>query len=86
MGSWVTSLLLIRNKTIWHVFPIHIENYTISNDPRERREEETLQEIHLFLGDPKGHDPHELPVIHVRYVGLTHFNIHVDNFEEDMFK
>jgi hypothetical protein len=86
MGSGVTSLLLISNKNIWPIFPIHIGNYTISNGPHERKEEEILQELHLCLGEPKGHDPHELAVSHVRSVGLTHSNIHVVDFDEDIFK
>jgi hypothetical protein len=30
--------------------------------------------------------PHELAIIHVRSVGITHSNIHVVDFEEDKFK
>jgi hypothetical protein len=68
------------------VFPIHIGNYTISNGPHARKEEDSLQDVCLCLGEPKGHDPHELVVIHIRSVSLTHSNIHVVDFEEDKFK
>jgi hypothetical protein len=61
---------------------IHIGNYTISNGPCERKEEEILQELHLFLGDPKGHEPHELVVSHASYVGINHCKIHVVYFNE----
>jgi hypothetical protein len=86
MGSGITSLLLISNKNIWPVFPIHIGNYTISNNPHAIKEAETLQELHLFLGDPKGHEPNDLAVSQVRFVGFTHSNIHVVDFEEDRFR
>jgi hypothetical protein len=68
------------------MFPVHIGNYTISNGPHARKEEDSLQYVCLFLGEPKGHDPHELAVSHIRFVGLTHSNIHVVDFEEDKFK
>jgi hypothetical protein len=40
----------------------------------------------FILGSSKGHDPHEMEVSHVRYMGLNHSNIHVVYFHEDMFK
>jgi hypothetical protein len=40
----------------------------------------------MCLGEPKFHDPHELTIIHARYVSLTHPNIYVVNFEEDKFR
>jgi hypothetical protein len=86
MGTWVTSLLLSSSKKLWHVFPIHVGNYTISNGPHARKEEDSLQDVCLCLGDPKGHDPHELAVSHIISIGLTHSNIHVVDFEEDKFK
>jgi len=45
-----------------------------------------MQELILCMGETKGHDPHELAIIHVRSIGLTHPNIHVVDFEEDKFK
>jgi Icc-related predicted phosphoesterase len=86
MGSRVNALLQINNKTLWPIFLIHIGSYTISNRQHARKEEESLKELIICLGDPKGHDPHELASIHVRYVGLTNSNIHVVDFEEDTFK
>jgi hypothetical protein len=86
MGSRDTSLFLISSKKLWPVFPIHIGNYTISNNPHARKEVETLKEVHLCLGELKGHDPHEIAVNHSRSIGLTHSNIHIVNFEEDRFK
>jgi hypothetical protein len=86
MGTWVTSLLLRSSKKLWPLFPIHIGNYTLSNGPHARKEAKSLQDVCLCLGEPKGHDPHELAVGHIRSVGLTHSNIHVVDFEEDMFK
>jgi hypothetical protein len=86
MGSGVTSLLLRNNKNIWPVFPVHIGNYTISNGPHARKEADALQDVCLCIGEPKGHDPHELVVSHIRSMGLTHSNIHVVDFEEDRFK
>jgi hypothetical protein len=50
------------------------------------REGETLQEICLCLGEAKGHDPQNLALDHVKYVGLTHPVIHVVNFTEEVFK
>jgi hypothetical protein len=43
-------------------------------------------DVFLCLGEPKVHDPHELMVVHVISVGITHPNIHVVDFEEDGFK
>jgi hypothetical protein len=68
------------------VFPIHIENYTIFNGPHVRKEENSLQDVCLCLREPKGHDPHDLTVSHIRSVRLTHSNIHVVDFEEYKFK
>jgi len=73
-------------KKLWPIFPIHIGNYTISNCAHARKEEEALHDVCIFLGEPKGHDPHEIVVFHIRYVGLTHPNIHVVDFEEDRLK
>jgi hypothetical protein len=65
---------------------MHIENYTISNGGHARKEAESLQDVCLCIGEPKGHDPHELVVVHITYVGLTHPNIYVVDFEEDRLK
>jgi hypothetical protein len=86
MGSGMTALLEIRSKKIWPFFPIHIRSYTISNGQHARKEAEALKYFIMVLGDPKGHDPHELEIIHVIYVGLTHSSIHVVDFEENKFK
>jgi hypothetical protein len=86
MGTGVTSLLLSNSKKLWPLFPVHIGNYSLSNGPHARKEAETLQEICLCIGEARGHDPHELEVSHVRYVGLTHSNIHVVDFDEEVFK
>jgi hypothetical protein len=86
MGSWVTTLFQISSKKLWPVFPIHIRSYTISNCQHARKEEEALQELIQFLGEPKGHDPHEITIIHVKVFGLTHSSIHVVDFEEEKFK
>jgi hypothetical protein len=86
MGTGVTSLLLSSNKKVLHVFPIHIGNYTISNGPHAREDANSLQDVCLCIGEPKGHDPHELVVNHIRSVGLTHSNLHMVYFEEDKFK
>jgi hypothetical protein len=60
--------------------PVNIGNYTLLNGPHARKEAEALQEICLCLGEPKGHDPKNLALNHVKYVGLTHPVIHVVNF------
>jgi len=82
----VTSLLMSSNKKLWHIFPIYIGNYTISNSVHSRKEEESLHDVCLFFGETKAHDPHELVIGHVIYVGVTHPNIHVVYFEEDRLK
>jgi len=56
------------------------------NGPHAKKETISLQEICLFLGEAKGHDPQELTVNHVKSIGLTHSQIHKDNFVEDIFK
>jgi hypothetical protein len=76
-GIGVTTLLKTNNKTIWLVFPIQIGSYTISIGQNVRKEAEALQELILCLGEPKEYDPHEMEIIHVRSIGLTHPNIHV---------
>jgi hypothetical protein len=86
MGTGVTSLLLSSNKKLWPMFPINIGNYTISNGPHARKEEDSLQDVCLCLGEPNVHDPHEIAISHIRFVGLTHSDIHVVDFEEDKFK
>jgi hypothetical protein len=86
MRPRVTSLLISSSKKLWPMFPIHAGNYTISNGPHARKEAEALQDVCLCLGEPKGHDPHEIVVGHVKSVGLTHPNIHVVDFEEDRLK
>jgi hypothetical protein len=63
MGSGVTTLLQTNSKKLWPVFPLHIGSYTISNAQHARKEAETLQELTLCLGEPKGHDPHEMEII-----------------------
>jgi hypothetical protein len=68
------------------MFPIHIGNYTISNGIMLERRQNPYNDVCLCLGEPKGHDPHELVVGHVKSVGLTHPNIHVVDFEEDRLK
>jgi hypothetical protein len=45
MGLAVTSLLLIRNKNLYPIFPMHIGIYTIYNNSHERNEIEILQEL-----------------------------------------
>jgi hypothetical protein len=82
----VTSFLMRNSKNIWPPFPIHIGNYNILNGKHARKEEKSLQDLCLCLGSAKGHDPHELAVSHVRVVGFNHVNIHVVDFDEDMFK
>jgi hypothetical protein len=82
----VTYLLMRTSKTLWPMFPIHVGNYTISNGMHAIKEAESLQDVCICLTDPKGHDPHEIFVVHVSYVGLTHCNIHVVDFEEDILK
>jgi hypothetical protein len=86
MGSGVTTLLQTNSKRLWPIFPLHIGSYSISNAQHTRKEDETLQELIMCSGEPKGHDPHELAIIHVRSVSLTHPNIHIVDFEEDKFK
>jgi len=86
MRTRVTSFLISSSKKLWPLFPIHIGNYSLSNEQHPRKEVEALHDLCLFLGSEKGHDPHELAVSHVRYVCLTHPNIHVADFEEDRFK
>jgi hypothetical protein len=83
MGSGVTSLLLISKQKSLAYFPNPHRELHHFQWPSCKKGGKTLQEIHLCLGEPKGHDPHELAVIHVRSVGLTHSNIHVVDFEED---
>jgi hypothetical protein len=82
----VTTLLQTNSKILWPIFPLHIGSFSISNAQHARKEAETLQELILCLGEPKGHDPHELAISHVRSVRLTHPNIHIVDFEEDKFK
>jgi hypothetical protein len=86
MGFIFTMLLQTNIKILWPIFPLHIGSYFISNSQHARKEDETLQKLISCLSEPKGHDPHELAIIHVRSVSLTHPNIHVVYFEEDKFK
>jgi hypothetical protein len=72
MGLGVTALLQISNKTLWLVLPILIIIYTISNGQHARKEEEANM-------------IHDIAIIHVRSIGLTHSNIHVVDFEEENF-
>jgi hypothetical protein len=80
------SLFMSSRKKMWPMFPMHIGNYTISNDGHAKKEAEALQDVCLCIGEPKGHDPHELVVGHITSVGLTHPNIYVVDFEEDRLK
>jgi hypothetical protein len=82
----VTSFLMSNSKKIWPHFLVHIGNYSILNGQHARKEVEALQDLCLCLGSAKGHDPHELAVSHVRYMGLNHSNIYVVDFDEDKFK
>jgi len=86
IGSGVTTLLQASNKKPWPTFPLHIEIFSIFDAQHARKEVETLQELILCLGEPKDHDPHELAIIHIRFFGTTHPNIHNVDFEEDKFK
>jgi hypothetical protein len=74
------------SKKFWPLFLVHIGNYSILNGKHARKEAEVLQDICLFLGSAKGHDPQELEVSHVRAMGLNHYNIHLVDFDEYMFK
>ena len=86
MGSGVTPLLQTNSKRLCPVFPLHIGSFSISNAQHTMKEAETLHELILCPGESKGHDPHELAISHVSFVGLTHPNIHIVDFEEDKFK
>jgi hypothetical protein len=68
----ITSFLSASNKKLWPKFPLNIGRYTLSNGPHARKEVESLQEICLCTGEPKGHDPKDVVIDHIKVVGLTH--------------
>jgi hypothetical protein len=52
MGLGVTALFQINNKTLWPVFPIHIESFTISNGQHAGKEDDSLHDpisFHHYL-------------------------------------
>jgi hypothetical protein len=86
MSTGVTSLLLRSIKKLRPSFHVHIGNYSLSNGPHARKEADTLHEICLCNGEERGHNPHELVINHVIYVDVTHSNVHVVDFDEEVFK
>jgi len=84
--TWITLFLLGNNKKLWPKFPLNIGRYSLSNGPHARNEFESLQEICLCIGEPKGNDPQDIVINHVKVVGLTHPIIHQVNHEKKIVK
>jgi hypothetical protein len=81
-----TTYLSEKKKRYWPMFPFHIGQYSLMNKNQVEKEEETLKELCLCLGNKKGHDPQNLVYEHMRVFKMAPQLVHEVNFAEDIFR
>jgi len=82
----VITYLSEKNKRHWPIFPLHIGMFSLQNKRQTKKEDETLIELCLCVGESKSHDPRSVVYEHMRAVKLAPQTVHESNFPEDIFR